>query len=157
MMMIMMSYLRTAPEVKTVERLSCKLSVPEHQVYLEPGLSVSSPSTSGTAQQWCYYHSLQPRWSRVLPSKQETVRNAKDVQFDNYHQDTLFHKTMKNTKTRSSQRDLIVGVRGLDITGKFGASIFHGRHIPDWNCMRIFRSIVWINGFGTGRLDWYCF
>ena len=30
----MMSHLRTAPEVKTVERLSCKLSVPEHQVYL---------------------------------------------------------------------------------------------------------------------------
>ena len=56
----MMSYLRTAPEVKTVERLSCKLSVPEHQVYLEPGLSVSSPSTSGTAQQWCYYHALEP-------------------------------------------------------------------------------------------------
>ena len=37
MMMIMMSYLRTAPEIKTVERLSSKLSVPEHQVYLEPG------------------------------------------------------------------------------------------------------------------------
>ena len=35
MMMIMMSYLRTAPEVKTVKRLSCKLSVPEHQVYLD--------------------------------------------------------------------------------------------------------------------------
>ena len=34
MMMIMISHLRTAPEVKTVERLSCKLSVPEHQVYL---------------------------------------------------------------------------------------------------------------------------
>ena len=48
-LMIMMSYLRTAPEVKTVERLSCKLSVPEHQVYLEPGLSVSFPSTRGTS------------------------------------------------------------------------------------------------------------
>ena len=80
--MIMMSYLRTAPEVKTVKRLSCKLSVPEHQVYLdmvniinmvnmvnivnivnivnklsvperqvylEPGLSVSFPSTRGTS------------------------------------------------------------------------------------------------------------
>ena len=34
-MMIMASYLRTAPEVKTVERLSRKLSVPEHQVYLD--------------------------------------------------------------------------------------------------------------------------
>ena len=49
--------------------------------------------------------------------------------------------TMKKPWTSSSLWDLIVGVRGLDITGKFGASIFHGRHIPDWNCMRIFDQL----------------
>ena len=104
----------------------------------------------------------------MLPSKQATlaiatVRNAKDVQSDNHHQDTTYHKIMKKTRTRSSRWDLIVRVRGLDITGKFGASIFHGRHIPDWNCMRILGSNVWSNPiwiywFGTGvficRLDW---
>ena len=61
---------------------------------------------TNVAQQ-CQYHSLEPRpkSSRVLPSKQATlaiatVRNAKDVQSDNHHQDTTYHKIMKKNKNK---------------------------------------------------------